>query len=526
MVMVMAVTTIAQRIGAARSWPRSRNVWLLFSSNSRRRRRRLPLVAQAKQQATTASALSFRNPLARVDISKLEQLTLSDDSMALITKLLQDLDVVVVNNDDDDDSSSTTDAPRETLKQKQQQQQENNNNNHKEATSTTSSQERDDFVDTTTTPTGASITATLTNTGYEEYEEDGDDEYLAETTTTTAGTTAAVVVESLSQDSEETAWDGSDNEDEAQDWMSIRNDPVFVHLTQRLSFSSRDAARACRAVEHWSAAAATEASHKATITSSSSHTTTTTPKLKNVMDWLCLHLSEPDLQAGFVAQTEAITSPAGTTTKTTSRRRRITSKPIPHPSISVATRLTDDVEWRRTTRLEERAVGFLCFGFGHSEIWTALEAEEQPEKMEEDETRRLAAAVDDSAVLRRLLVGLEQEVVLLANDETKKSNDESSSHADQAAGNNDDDIQLERKMEQEALTAIYEAGFQIAETSTAGLDRYKISMEMQGISEVTDLHVFLRPGYPTREAPHCFWLPIHRCRGRFSDKSMPRLCAR
>lgn len=59
-----------------------------------------------------------------------------------------------------------------------------------------------------------------------------------------------------------------------------------------------------------------------------------------------------------------------------------TNKTILHPSITVATNLTDDVDWRRQTAREERAVQFLKLGFVHADIVAALLERTDPDSIQ------------------------------------------------------------------------------------------------------------------------------------------------
>ena len=62
-------------------------------------------------------------------------------------------------------------------------------------------------------------------------------------------------------------------------------------------------------------------------------------KLALAMDWLCLHLAEDELTKGF--------KPNPNTTSPIILMGTGRTKPIPHPSISVAKKITTDRDWQK-----------------------------------------------------------------------------------------------------------------------------------------------------------------------------------
>ena len=102
---------------------------------------------------------------------------------------------------------------------------------------------------------------------------------------------------------------------------AYRQDPIFVRLTQALSFTEADAVQACKVADG---------------------------KLVNALDWLCLHLTPAKIEEGFVKKNQIAT---------------VQYRVMDHPSISLARSLTEDREWQRRTQLEERASAFVRLGF-------------------------------------------------------------------------------------------------------------------------------------------------------------------
>ena len=476
--------------------------------------------AAATAATTTHSPLHRQNhySLHGVDLSQLEQLTLSESSLQIIDKLLQDLGVITKEEEVKYDdslylSSNDDDEEEERLEEQKEHEYSNNNDDLLLLQQSDLDSDVDGVVDaggnqntrsgrsttkrTATAAAAAAAAAAATALPHEEYDEqdDGDDDdyLLPETSMTTM-----VGVNNIADDTE---WFDHQNEeldaitttnnkdaastDIVKKWQS---DPVFYHLTQKLSFPPIDAARACQAVENWPTAAAV-----ASDTKTSPHQQQAS-RLVHVMDWMCLHLSEDDLKQGFQRNPDFQPSSGNkqnSSSLTTSKNSILLAgtgrtKPIPHPSISVAVKLTEDREWSRMTRLEERVVGFLPLGFLHGEILKVLQQES-----EDPDDNDLATAVQNSKILRRLLTVLEEEVL---SSETVE--DENSTVI------NEEDMQVERNMEKEALLGIYDTEFEAQEDDGSGFGQYKISMNFECCPENdTELFVFLRPNYPGTEYP-------------------------
>jgi len=254
---------------------------------------------------------------------------------------------------------------------------------------------------------------------------------------------------------DDTAWDGDAyNEDYESCSQECVNDPVFLHLTKSLSFSARDASKACQSLADQQYDQEMDQPQQ---------------KLSLALDWLCLHLSEADLNDGFQRQNSSSTT-------ITSQRIR----PVPHPSISVATRIRDDPNWSRMTRLEDRAGGFLKLGFLYGEIMKALK------EVDPEGTSTVSAIEDYDAIfcLLRIL-----ECISLGERAVEGTLEEES-----------DEVE-EQDLEKEALMAIYDSDFQHAGNRFSGDSVYRIVQKLYPFGFDTEIRVFLRHGYPFRCAP-------------------------
>lgn len=175
------------------------------------------------------------HPLDGVDISKLDEITLSAKSVQLVTNLLRDLNVM-----------------------------ESDNNR--------SINDRDEQHNDTSQAQNAEVYAndlSLAQHGCAEYEDDAEciNEEIREAS---AGG---------EQRGEELPRVNADNE-------AIRNSTHYQHLTLKLSFSDEHALRACRGIKSWNVSSDEDVSNNS-------------GELALAMDWLCLHLSDEELKQGF-----------------------------------------------------------------------------------------------------------------------------------------------------------------------------------------------------------------------------------
>jgi hypothetical protein len=377
-------------------------------------------IAERVQDPGSKKKAGGVNPLASIDKSRLDELTISEASVNLITQLLMDLNVM--------------DGPGNQVDDRQEQVDE------------------DDAI--------------------------SDDE-------------------GWYGDGQETTWEGAGNNDPENTVgdsvvvdEAMQRDPVFCHLTVQLSFSQQDAARAVQQGQSLLPAATTPAvtTDPASSKSAGNATAKVTggfdrTQLTNALDWLCLHLSEQDLEAGFKKNTAmAMGARLG--------GNNVKTRAIPHPSISVAKKLTEDLEWRKLTSLEARVVGFLRLGFHSAEAMQACEDTDS-----EGMAGSLIEAIQDNKTLRIVLSALERETLgkeaLAAQSGTPVDNEGAAA---------------EREMEREALLAIYGDQFEVLESGD-GLGRWKAKvnptdeLEKPAISQNCELHIFLRPGYPGAQVP-------------------------
>ena len=520
--------------------------------------------------ATTATKIitkRYRHPLANVDISKLDELVVPEESLQEVMKLLSDLNVKVVEaaaanpkekngnrTTTNDDTTSVNDANANctgnnndngiSVADKEQRLQEHpiifniDNDEVDNDYCANMKNGRDEFG-------GAShqFRNHRSNGGYEEHDEDFYEESYD--VLDDGGYTPARmmngngIIEEEEEEEEENDDDSDlfgrkrgqgdnciDEEKEGsqpeilttldkmvQAREKFRHDTVFLHLTTRLSFSNEIALLACQAIEDMVPHEEEKAIIKDNSISGGGHDHANpkqerkqqAEKMAFAMDWLCLHMNEEELTAGFKTNPN-MTSPI--ILMGTGR-----TKPIPHPSISVAPKITSDRDWKRSILIQERVIKFLPLGFLHSETYSTFQ-DYSSERLEQESSK---VAMEDDEALRLLLATLERETLETSEnftscfDSEQLQKEHTQGDLDYAAS--------ERSAEEEALAAIYDDHFQIFNrnghnnslSSSTGQYRYKIditlseSLKEPARSEKSSLHVFVRPGYPAFEPPLLFF---------------------
>lgn len=273
-------------------------------------------------------------------------------------------------------------------------------------------------------------------------------------------------------------------DDEGHDYgesEQVRHTPLFLHLTAQLSFSEENAERACHAIENWQV--------PASRTDANQTLDALDDQLALAMDWLCLHLTDAELKAGFEPNSTSITRRPTVPSHEITRMGLGRTRPIPHSSISVANPITTDREWRDTLRRQARKVRFLRLGFNHVEAEKAC-----------DETMHVSEKVnteDDEEGLRILLSLLERETLGKSFVFEESSNQTDLGYATS-----------EREQEIQALEAIFDDQFEVRRRDgKVGFDRYLLSvtpvvdLNQPCHSEECKLHVMVRPEYPVLSPP-------------------------
>lgn len=201
---------------------------------------------------STSSSLMTRrrHPLDGVDISKLDEVILSDDSIMLVTRILQDLNVM-----DSKGPSRSTNMPG-----------------------------NDDACFEVFNSEGAQDGSRLADSGgYTEAD----------------GKSFDVCCAPVSADQENLG--RGDVSPQTSDDGRILDSPHFLHLTVKLSFSKSQALRACQGLRAWDTSAGVD--KDASLTGE---------RLALAMDWLCLHLTDEELKDGFKINSNSLAKRSST----------------------------------------------------------------------------------------------------------------------------------------------------------------------------------------------------------------------
>jgi hypothetical protein len=399
-------------------------------------------VEEKSKNTNSITSLTRQQPLDGIDVSKLDEVTLSNESIELVTRLLKDLNVVETEEKKEDDSElfDETDDDYEAQQVGDVPQQRGK--------------------------TG----------GYSEYDDDvapDEEEYLER-----SRMYSGEAMEGDNANEETNTAESMTSDDDA-----IQRSPIFMQLTEQLSFSKEDAKRACLAIEDWDIPDKQSKEKIGNDSLDSDH-------LGLAMDWLCLHLTDGELKKGFRPNPGRMKRPTVSSINAGGMLLAGTgrTKPIPHSSISFARPITSDREWRETLRRQVRKGGFLRLGFHHNEAEKACDATMHVSEKTSTE--------DDEQGLRVVLALLEKDVLGADNSETH-----------QATSTDLEFARQEQEQERQALEAIYDADFQAKDIPGSGLGRYIVSftpnddLRPPAHSEECKLHVFLRPGYPVLTPP-------------------------
>ena len=286
---------------------------------------------------------------------------------------------------------------------------------------------------------------------------------------------------------------------------NIIESSLFRHLTQHYSF------------QHPSVIQALKASHKRLSSAKQSDSEEEEKSnandegllLEMAMDWLSLHLKESELKRGFMVQKP--TKDAATKSFLQSKGLqdhpglKQTIKAVPHESISIMPKLTDTqykketveaiCQWKR----QELSTEFVRIGFHMNEIERVLSAfREQLDEVFES-TNDASAETQDTQALHP--VSILDGIVFKSLIEGVEAIDPNASSLDSDLDKEMEEAStVEREQEKEVLDAIYAEEFRVLNES-----HYRITLNIANLAPPAhnecQLHILTRRGYPLTSPP-------------------------
>ena len=463
-------------------------------------------VARQSQDIGGISIVSTRkrkaNPLAGVDISKLDVVKLSDESVAVVERLLKEFNVWEQTNDYDDGNDSIEEKKDGGV----------------------DGEENNDAVVETISQNNLTCDAipSLEEDLYDDYCGDYDDEPSEQCKSQDIITNKGDDV--YDSNIGQVVLDDEDDDDLRDN--VVRSDefsktPSFLHLTQHYSFKEQDvilaidaSTRRIRLLKEKKKNEVNDedADHENKINNSAKDDGDI---LEMAMDWLSLHLNESDLRHGFRVQPKP-KSGMSAHDRMMANTIPMKYKAVPHDSISIMPKLTQSqyekesrealLEWKR----QQLTAELIRMGFHSLEIdsvFASLE-EDQMENIldnipesnydEGGNEVQLLSLLDDT-LFAKLVECIEMEAGIEATMDSTYIDEEIHEMAT-----------MERDQEKEVLEAIYAENFQSLNNSSSNNDkqenRYLLEVNpttplKPPASEMCYLHVLTRRGYPLVQSP-------------------------
>ena len=429
------------------------------------------------------------HPLDGIDISKLDTVALSAESVAVVEELLRAYDVwgkeTTINDGNADDAIAGDDDDDGTYSRCEEKKQESGESE-----------------------CNMSMNDAFDVDMYDDYCGDYDDEPGEQQCCETPDMNNSVEEDSISNSDQE-----CDNNVEIDAVKQYK--PTFLRLTEHYSFKEQDVVRALNASKKRIHMSKKESElHDNDNPDENKKKDDNDVILEMAIDWLSLHLNESDLHAGF--RTQKRKPSPGTSVSNHDRMMANTVpmkfKALPHDSISVMPKLTQlqyekearekSLEWRRQYLMTE----LIRMGFKTKEIDTVFtsfqdEMEILLDRIPEEGSSHdssLLSLVDDKLLAKLFecteIVELGEEII-----NTQESID---MEIDEMAT-------MERDQEKEVLEAIYAEGFQSFNSSDGNTERNRYLLQITPTNPLQApaqndkcyLHVLTRRGYPLVRAP-------------------------
>jgi len=443
----------------------------------------------------TSLSRKSRHAMDGIDVSKLDSITLSAESVKIVERLLRAYNVWEGDNNDEDEKKSDV----EDIIDKQKEEEDTSAQYmHKTSSQYTMTANPGDIDN------------------YDDYGGDYEDEpdYQCRKDDITFNH-VDVEDDNVNKDIDESDDDSIDRDvkDNLDDEDTLINSPIYRHLTTHFSFQQQEAILALRAskkrllVVKQNAKAEEGDNDVDNIDDDKMSKEDEGILLEMSMDWLSLHLKEQDLRRGFRVQKIESKSILGTPSERTLSNDTLQIKAVPHSSISVMPKFTksqyDKEAKERLVHLRKLnlTTDLIRMGFHSKEVEKVFKLMNidnlltSDDSSDDGEFQPLSTC--SGALLKHLIACVESDIkeVSLLDQEVAREMEETAV--------------IERDQEKEVLEAIYAEGFQILSNSSNESDdlHYKVEVKPTtplvhpACNDKCHLYVITRQGYPLTATP-------------------------
>ena len=484
-------------------------------------------IAKSKQAATAESSSDARiasfsrkskHALDRIDVNKLDTITLSAESVAIVERLLRAYNVWEGGEDENENEG-------EDEKKSEAEDVDNEMDVNDSAVGSSGLEEdveerghsygmKYDTLDKAEAKNSFGVD--LADETYDDYQGDYDDEpdYQSRNDGINfdkEGLNDNFSDEDSSQGSD-ISEDGKMHDNVNTDEEDLIDSPIYRHLTQHFSFQHQEVVLSLRASHKRLRLAKKKAQAEdgAMIESKDEKEIAKEDEgalLEMAMDWLSLHLKESDLRKGFRVQKIPTTKPKsmllGPSTERTLSQEALHIRAVPHESISIMPKLTqlqyekEEKESIFQLKRQNWTTDLIRIGFHLKEINQVFES------MNIENMLELHIEKDDDNLLPLLM----KHIIACVEAE---NNEGDASTLDQEIEEEMSELSImERDQEKEVLEAIYAEGFQLLSDSSEGSEylHYRVEVDPTtpsthpACNEKCHLHVITRDGYPLTSPP-------------------------
>jgi len=459
----------------------------------------ISIVKSSKTTTTNIASISrkSRHAMDGIDVSKLDSITLSAESVKIVERLLRAYNVWEGDNNDEDEKKSDVHDIDDKQKEEEDTSAQYMHKTSSQYTMTANPGDIDNYDDYggdyEDEPDYQCRKVDITF-NHVDVEDDNDNKDILDKSDD----------DSIDRDDENRALDDED---------TLINSPIYRHLTTHFSFQQQEAILALRAskkrllVVKQNAKAEEGDNDVDNIDDDKMSKEDEGILLEMSMDWLSLHLKEQDLRRGFRVQKIESKSILGTPSERTLSNDTLQIKAVPHSSISVMPKFTksqyDKEAKERLVHLRKLnlTTDLIRMGFHSKEVEKVFKLMNIDNLLTSDDSSDdgefQPLSICSGALLKHLIACVESDIkeVSLLDQEVAREMEETAV--------------IERDQEKEVLEAIYAEGFQVLSNSSNESDDLLYKVEVKpttplvhpACNETCHLHIITRHGYPLTASP-------------------------